>query len=271
MMNTTGEYDKENYQNDWLAFRKRRKRLAILLVVEFLGFLPFVGLVVTIEKHFFSTARMTFPAAFFWGALYLFTGSQLRRFPCPRCGKNFFGSVFARSGDDLRGQRCAYCGLQKYAELVGGSENPPLPKKARSGLLTTRLITGIAVAITAVAFARSVRTSIRISHNHSGWLLPSGVMLHGRALLIANLVMYAYMCWLGYWIIRSTKGRERIFMSGWFVPLLLSPLVLVSWLSQAVQFMGSMGLLIALGAAASLLMRPERSNESELDHGITHS
>ncbi len=269
-MNSTGEYDKENYQNDWLAFRKRRKRLAILLVVEFLGFLPFVGLVVTIEKHFFSTARMAIPAAFFWGALYLFTGSQLRRFPCPRCGKNFFGRVFARSGGDLRGQKCAYCGLQRYAELVGGLENPPLPQKASSRLLTTRLITSIAVGITAVAFARSVRASIRISHS-SGWLLPSGVMLHGRALLIANLVIYAYTCWVGYWIIRSTKGRERIFMSGWFVPLLLSPLVLVSSLSQAVQFMGSMGLLIALGAAASLLARPERSNESELDNGVTHS
>ncbi len=33
-------------------------------------------------------------AGVLWGALYLFTGSRLRSFPCPRCGKNFVGKVF---------------------------------------------------------------------------------------------------------------------------------------------------------------------------------
>jgi hypothetical protein len=115
MLNHTGEGDKDNDQNKWLVFRKRRNRIALYLLAEFIAFLPFVTLVVTVERRLFSTDKMAFPAALIWGALYLFTVSRLRSFPCPRCGKNFFGGFFATPGNVL-GRKCAHCGLQRYAE-----------------------------------------------------------------------------------------------------------------------------------------------------------
>ena len=106
------EGDKVNYPSEWLAFRRRRNRIAICMVAEFLAFLPFVGLVATVERRLFSTHNMAFPAALIWGALYLFTVSRLRSLPCPRCGKNFFGGFFATPGNVL-GRKCANCGLQR--------------------------------------------------------------------------------------------------------------------------------------------------------------
>ncbi len=35
---------------------------------------------------------------------------------------------------------------------------------------------------------------------------------------------YGYVCWIGFWHIRSTAGPERLFMVGWFAGFVLSPL-----------------------------------------------
>ncbi len=78
------------YRCQWQAFRSHRNLIAVILVTEFLGFIPFGALVVFAERHFFSTDKMFFPAMLLWGVLHLFTVSRLRNFPCPRCNRNFF-------------------------------------------------------------------------------------------------------------------------------------------------------------------------------------
>ncbi len=103
------------YRRQWQAFRSHRNMIAVFLLAEFLGFLPFIALVASVEKHLFSTDKMFFPAALSWGALYIFTASRLRNFPCPRCGKNFFGGFFA-TPETVLGRNCANCGLRRYAE-----------------------------------------------------------------------------------------------------------------------------------------------------------
>jgi hypothetical protein len=103
------------YRCQWQAFRSHRNLIAVILVAEFLGFIPFGALVAVTERHFFSTDKMFFPAMLLWGALYLFTGSRLRNFPCPRCNRNFFGGFFATSKTVL-GRNCANCGLRRYAD-----------------------------------------------------------------------------------------------------------------------------------------------------------
>jgi hypothetical protein len=50
-----------------------------------------------------------------------------------------------------------------------------------------------------------------------GWLLqPLDFVLHGWPLVAANVVFYGYLCWLAFWFIRGTHGRERVVMVGWF-------------------------------------------------------
>ena len=103
-----------HYQSQWRAYRKRRVWLAVLVCVEFLAFFPFMGIVEAVARRVFSSDKIAFMAAFLlFGALYLFTGSRFRSFPCPRCGKNFFGGFFATPATVL-GRNCANCGLPKY-------------------------------------------------------------------------------------------------------------------------------------------------------------
>jgi hypothetical protein len=102
------------YRRQWQAFRSRRNLIAVLLVAEFLGFLPIVALVASVERRLFSADKMFFPAALLWGALYIFTASRLRNFPCPRCGRNFFGGFFATPETVLGG----------IAQIVGCVDMP---------------------------------------------------------------------------------------------------------------------------------------------------
>jgi hypothetical protein len=89
-------------------------RLGALLCVEFLAFIPFVAFMERALRNVFPTGNSAFMAAvLMFGAVYLFTGSRLRSFPCPRCGENFFGGFFATPGTVL-GRSCANCGLRKY-------------------------------------------------------------------------------------------------------------------------------------------------------------
>jgi hypothetical protein len=69
-------------------------------------------------------------------------------------------------------------------------------------------------------------------------------------------VFYIYFCWLAFWLIRGTKGQERVFMVGWFAGLLLSPLgAMHSQWSFAIKSIFAFGEAAALLAALSLLMK----------------
>jgi hypothetical protein len=101
------------YQSEWQAFRRHQTRIAVCMAAEFLAFPFFIGLVVVVGR-LFAADHLQLPAALCWGALYIFTLSRLRRFPCPRCNKNFFGGFFQRSIGNLFNRRCENCGLQRY-------------------------------------------------------------------------------------------------------------------------------------------------------------
>src|ERR1700739_1940285 len=99
------------------------------MFAEFLGFFPFVGLFSVVSKRLLSGTDLAFAAALLWGILYVYTGSRLRSFPCPRCGKNFFGGilgdsslVFSRPGAFF-GRQCAYCGLEKYGGVSASDDS----------------------------------------------------------------------------------------------------------------------------------------------------
>jgi hypothetical protein len=114
MLSQSNEDSANNYKSGWETYRRRRNRIVLYMVAEFLAFIPFVGLVATVGRLLFATNNLAMPAAWIWGVLYLYTISRLRSFPCPRCGQNFFGGFFAIPGVVL-GNKCANCGLRKWA------------------------------------------------------------------------------------------------------------------------------------------------------------
>jgi hypothetical protein len=82
-------------------------------------------------------------------------------------------------------------------------------------------------------------------------------MLQGWPLVAPDVLIYAYICWLGFWLIRGTAGRERFFMLGWFAHVLLWPLKMwrPGW-AVAIKHIGAFGLAVALLAALVLLLNP---------------
>jgi len=93
--------------------------------------------------------------------------------------------------------------------------------------------------------------------------LPLDLVLHGWSLIIANLVFYGYLCWLGFSFVRGTEGRERVVVLGWVADTLLSPLKTLrpDW-AVAIGYIGTFGIAVALLAAVSLLSHPSAVADS---------
>jgi len=108
------------------------------------------------------------------------------------------------------------------------------------------------MGLTALALLQEIR-GLHLHRAGSVWLLPP--LLHGWAMLVANVAFYVYICWIAFWFIRGTAGRERFFVVGWFVGLLLWPLK-IFWPRAAMPIghIGAFGLAIALFAALALLL-----------------
>src|SRR3954452_17021893 len=119
----------------------------------------------------------------------------------------------------------------------------------------TRRRTGIAIGLTAFVFVLAIRDVLHPGHTR-GLLLPWDFWVHGRLLIGANIVFYAYLCWLAFWFVRGTRGRERAVMVGWFTSILLSPLEHF-WPAWAVpiRYITTFGLAVALLAAIALLLQ----------------
>lgn len=122
-------------------------------------------------------------------------------------------------------------------------------------LLTTRVRIAFALGLTALVFTQAIRR-LHPNHTESGWFLGAP-LLHGWPLIAVNVFIYGYMCWLGFWFIRGTEGRERFFMVGWFAGVVLWPLKMLrpEW-AVAMRHISALGLAVALLAAVALLLVP---------------
>jgi hypothetical protein len=129
-------------------------------------------------------------------------------------------------------------------------------------LLTTRWRAGVAVGLTACVLALAVRDILLRSHRR-GLPIPLDSWLHGWPLVAANVLFYGYLCWLAFWFVRGTHGRERVFMVGWFSAVLLTPLeVLQHGFTVEIRFICAFTLGVSLLAAVSLLLHPTGIDES---------
>jgi hypothetical protein len=127
-------------------------------------------------------------------------------------------------------------------------------------LLTTRLRIMLAIGWTAYLLVLAIRGIIRRSH--ASWLVPQSILFHGRVLIVFNVVIYAEICWIAFWCIRRTIGRERAFMAGMFADILLWPaeMLFPQW-AFAIKHVGAFGLAVATLAAFTLLL--DSSNRAD--------
>jgi hypothetical protein len=110
----------QSYHEQWQDYRVRHRNLVLLLIAQFVGTIPFLVLVAFVDRKIFSGTSLVMPAAWVWGLWYITTAFRLRRFRCPRCGKNFLGNMFDWYRNPrafLLGRECFYCGLRKFADI----------------------------------------------------------------------------------------------------------------------------------------------------------
>lgn len=105
-----------------------------------------------------------------------------------------------------------------------------------------------------------VHASLHLGQTESGWLLPLDSLLHGWVLMAVNLAVYLYLCWLAFWFIRGTEGRERLFIAAFVFHLILWPVERL-WprSGTTIQYLGNFGVAVALFASVWLLIRPAPS------------
>lgn len=90
------------------------------MIIEFLGFIPVLGIFGFLSKGRFGKDFWR-TAAIAWAVLYLFIATCLRSLSCPQCGKNYFGNFLALFGGfvapghqyNLFSKECANCELRK--------------------------------------------------------------------------------------------------------------------------------------------------------------
>jgi hypothetical protein len=140
--------------------------------------------------------------------------------------------------------------LARQTETIGMAQSQP------AHLLTTGRRTRVAVSLTACVFVLAIRDVLLSSHRRH-LLLPLDFLFYGWPLVAANIVFYGYLCWLAFWFIRGTHGRERVFMIGWFSAVLLPPLeTLQHRFTTEIRYICAFGLAVSLYAAVSLLLHP---------------
>jgi hypothetical protein len=135
--------------------------------------------------------------------------------------------------------------------------NRPQPES----LITTHRRAGVAIGAAALEFQASIRTILNQGNVPSNWLfeapgLPEWTVVAG------SLFFYGFICWISFWMIRGTHGRERVFMVAWFLNVLLWPARVFQheWILE-IRYVGAFGQLIALIVGITFLHHPSQQSE----------
>ena len=107
------------YDEHWRQHRRHNR--AVLLL--WLGWLPFGGLVVSPAMQVTGSENFGFALAGAWMLAFLTSGARAGNFRCPRCGKQFFSKSWYHNGWSAK---CLHCGLPKGS----GSKRRPLDSPA---------------------------------------------------------------------------------------------------------------------------------------------
>jgi hypothetical protein len=147
-----------------------------------------------------------------------------------------------------------------------------MPSPFPTRLLTTRARTGVAAVITASILALAIRGGLHPDRHQSPWLVPPSPLFPGWATIAINAFFYTWACWIGFWLIRATTGRERVFMTGFFTDIFVWPIRMwrPSWAVE-VKHVVLIALTVALLAAVALLLDPPEAVDVAENSNATHT
>lgn len=124
-------------------------------------------------------------------------------------------------------------------------------------LLSTRGRLVGAIVATAFRFVFAVRGALGHDDGSGRLLIDSVFGLDGWSLIALNIVFYTLVCWIAFTFIRASSGKERIFMVGWFLGILLWPLRALPEWALARHSLSGIGLGVGLITLVSMLFESQ--------------
>jgi hypothetical protein len=228
------------YHEEWEAYRVRKRKLVLYTIAVFLGIVPFQLVVAFIDRKLFSSTSMVFPASLVWGGLYIFVGSRLRVFPCPRCGKNFYAGMLHNPAElllkpnALLGRQCVHCGLPKFAEsheaITQGSSDGRLERAVISIPVGNSLkiflagAVGILMGVSIAFLSPSPRRTSVLEPVSPEAPVPLGYIFHFQKLLTGPYVIIPWFLVMVYLAISKRDQPKSLFyalLAGWAFPSII--------------------------------------------------
>jgi hypothetical protein len=85
--------------------------------------------------------------------------------------------------------------------------------------------------------------------------------------MAVEIGFYAYLLWLGVVFYRVAKGRERVLVAGWFVPIFFRPIqsVVSMKTAAAIDYVKAFCIFVALLAAVDIFLKTFASDDPEVD------
>jgi hypothetical protein len=97
-----------DYQQEWQEYKRIRNQFWLV----FASYAPVCYVVGLVSIKFLHTFAPAFVVAFLYMGLFIFTGSRMQLWRCPRCGKWFSATWWYNLS--FLARRCVHCGLRKY-------------------------------------------------------------------------------------------------------------------------------------------------------------
>lgn len=155
--------------------------------------------------------------------------------------------------------------------LTAWAENPSGYNQAKVDqpkqwprLIGSRFTAAIGVVLTGYAAALTFRAALWQSPHRFHWLLPVDTFLPARAMLVANVALYAWVLWLCIVFPRALHGKERILAVGWMLSLLLSLIqgLVSASLAALIQYVRAASIMVAFFAVLAILIEGRVNGDS---------
>ncbi len=145
------------------------------------------------------------------------------------------------------------------------SETKPRPK-----LIGNRFSAIIAVCLTALFAAEDVQAIFSNALPKSHWLIDLDFLSPPIwATALVNLTFYVFFLWAGVGLYRSTQGKERVLVCGWFASFLLGLLfgpiegLIPPWAIATIRYAKGIGMSVAFIAALLILVKSPPFGKSD--------
>ena len=130
-----------------------------------------------------------------------------------------------------------------------------------NGLIRTTRAAVICFVVTGFfALTTFYRAWFSAGYRHSPWLMAEFFNLPKSVVVAVNLLLYGWLLWMGYVMLRVLRGKERLLASCWLLDILVHPAEVVPSAAVVglVEFVKALAMATAFFAGLDILLKQVR-------------